>query len=137
MKRSSLKRTPFKPKTLRASQSAKSRFGFKSKPRKKIDGYHDKRYLDACMGQPCYLQVQNVCGGWAAKDTVVPAHSNQSKHGKGMGIKARDTFTVPGCMWCHQWIDQNDTGATKQEKFSVWNAAYSKWLPERIKLIGD
>ena len=34
------------------------------------------------------------------------AHSNWSEHGKGRGIKADDTYTIPLCHRCHQWLDQ-------------------------------
>ena len=39
------------------------------------------------------------------------AHSNQAKHGKGLGVKASDEFTFPLCaqhfgrIGCHTWHD--------------------------------
>lgn len=85
-------------------------------------------YLAMCRGQPCYLLVP----GMAAHpiDTVVPAHSNQSIHGKGMGMKALDIYTVPGCIHCHAEIDQG-MRFTKAEKFSIWDAAYQRWDADR------
>lgn len=111
------------------------RSSFKRKPRKKLAGYSEKIYLDACKGQPCYLRIKDVCGGASASETVVPAHSNQAKHGKGMGIKAKDIYTVPACMYCHSYIDQGP--APKAEKFSLWDAAYEKWVKRRDEILGD
>src|SRR5690554_404151 len=98
---------------------------FKRHAPKKRQG-HDKAMLAACKGEGCYLRIPGVCTG--GTDTVVPCHSNQAKHGKGMGIKARDEFTVPGCMSCHYAIDQSGQ-FTKQKKFEFWDAAYEAWEP--------
>lgn len=99
------------------------------KKRPKIDGID---YLALCRGQDCYLRLPGV--SIHARDTVVPAHSNQSKHGKGMGKKAEDIFTVPACHTCHAEIDQGRKMA-KQEKFDAWDAAYARWKIDREKLI--
>lgn len=84
---------------------------------------------DACRGQQCYLAVPWVCLGAAGVDTVVPCHSNDPQHGKAMGLKADDIYTVPGCMACHQWLDQGP--ASKQLKRDTWELAYSRWQPVR------
>lgn len=34
------------------------------------------------------------------------AHANWQEFGKGMGIKANDSYTIPLCLSCHQWLDQ-------------------------------
>jgi len=99
---------------------------FKRKAKKKREG-HDKRMLAACRGERCYLRVPGIC--IPASDTVVPCHSNEQQHGKGMGIKARDEFTVPGCWACHVWLDQGS--APRDLKFSVWRTAYREWEPKR------
>ncbi|MEQ4618468.1 MAG: nuclease domain-containing protein [Corticimicrobacter sp.] len=85
--------------------------------------------LKACKGQSCYLKVPGVCLGAAGNDTVVPCHSNQQAHGKGMGLKAPDQFTVPGCRACHAWLDQGP--ADRETKFKTWNEAYSRWVEVR------
>lgn len=114
--------------TLKASTKPMVRRAWKkSAPKKRV--WHDKSYLDLCRGQPCYLLVPGVCWGAGGIDSVVPCHSNQAKHGKGMGIKANDKFTVPGCMACHQYIDQS--GAPKAEKFALWDSAYARWASIR------
>ena len=88
---------------------------------------HDKAMLDACRGQPCYLAIPGVCRGDIA--TVVPCHANSSRYGKGMGIKAHDKFTVPGCMHCHQWLDQGP--ADRHVKAAHWDWAYNRWSAVR------
>lgn len=90
---------------------------------------HDKAMLTACRGQRCYLAVPHICCSYEGDPTVVPCHSNQSKHGKGGAIKARDEFTVPGCYQCHQWLDQS--AAPRDEKDAVWDAAYEQWVAVR------
>ena len=90
------------------------------------------KYLDACRGERCYLDVFGVCLRDPA--TVVPCHSNQGRHGKGMGIKARHEFTVPGCRACHVFIDQGN--ATREYKFSMWDRAYAEWGPVRARKLG-
>ena len=96
-------------------------------PKKRVG--QDKPALLACKGAPCYLRVSGVCLGDAGRGTVVPCHSNQQIHGKGMGIKADDRFTVPGCMACHRWLDQGP--APKDIKFSTFNRALAAWVKVR------
>ena len=36
----------------------------------------------------------------------VAAHSNFAEHGKGMGTKSFDAYTIPLCTPCHAWLDQ-------------------------------
>lgn len=90
---------------------------------------HNKSYLSACRGQQCWLQIPGVCMGPLGAATVVPAHSNQQRHGKGMGLKADDRYTVPACMSCHAWIDQGP--ADKQTKFAAWDRGYARWAAYR------
>lgn len=91
---------------------------------------HDKKMLQACRGERCYLAIPGVCHGDVA--TVVPCHANWSAYGKGMGIKARDEYTVPGCMHCHAELDAGRY-LTKEEKRTVWESAFAEWLPVRAK----
>lgn len=94
------------------------------------------KYLAACRGEPCYLRVPGVCRLNPLDDTVVPCHSNQARHGKAGGMKAKNEFTVPGCMWCHAWIDQNWVGTPRLLKFDVWDRAYAAWEPVRARKMG-
>lgn len=64
--------------------------------------------------------------------TVVAAHSNQSRDGKGMGIKAHDYRVAFICHECHAEIDQGNK-FTKAERVAAWEAAHRKtigWLFE-------
>jgi hypothetical protein len=90
--------------------------------------------LRLVRGQPCYLLVPGVIVHQLA--TVVPCHSNQGQHGKGMGIKADDEFTVPGCGLCHAEIDQGNR-FTREEKFEIWDRAYARWKPVRDRLLAE
>jgi hypothetical protein len=91
------------------------------------------KYLAACRGEPCYLRVPGVCCGRI--DTVVPCHSNQSKHGKGLGKKAKHEFTVPGCFTCHSWLDQGD--ALRETKVLTFDTALGLWVPVRDAKMGS
>ena len=61
------------------------------------------------------------------------AHSNQSKHGKGRGIKASDEFTAALCQTCHQKIDQG-SDLEKQTRIDLWEFAYKNTL-EALKVL--
>ena len=37
---------------------------------------------------------------------IQAAHSNFGEHGKGRGIKADDSYTIPLCFECHKSFDQ-------------------------------
>ncbi|QQN40533.1 DUF968 domain-containing protein [Acinetobacter sp. CS-2] len=51
------------------------------------------------------------------------AHSNSAKHGKGRGIKADDSFTVPLCHVCHSDFDQYKLGNRAESE-----AMFERWL---------
>lgn len=91
---------------------------------------HDKNYLQVCRGELCFIRIPGVCIGGV--ETTVPAHSNQARHGKGMGLKAHDIFTVPACHACHAEIDQGSR-FPREQKFALWDAAYAQWEPVREK----
>lgn len=86
-----------------------------------------------CHGQQCYLRFPGICRN--NPDTVVPAHSNQLKHGKGKGLKANDLMTVPACFWCHYELDQGNR-FTKQQKIARWDLGYDRWGPYRLHHYG-
>lgn len=52
---------------------------------------------------PCTMRLPGVCLG--GTETTVLAHSNQLKHGKGMGIKADDNWGAFACAACHDVLD--------------------------------
>ncbi|WP_184247325.1 nuclease domain-containing protein [Paraburkholderia atlantica] len=125
LKRGSWKSSPVDQKDWRAEV----RSGGIKRRVKKPTVAEGSKYLEACRGERCYLSVFGVCLHDPA--TVVPCHSNQSRHGKGMGIKARHEFTVPGCRACHAFIDQGS--ATREFKFDVWDRAFAEWEPVRAR----
>jgi hypothetical protein len=87
--------------------------------------YRNKSLLEAVRESPC-----QICG--AQNGTVVAAHSNQQRDGKGMGLKAHDYRIAALCYTCHADIDQGKT-LSKQEKFEAWDEAHRKtigWLFE-------
>lgn len=57
----------------------------------------DRKRLAEIRKLPCV-----VCG----RSPVDAAHSNQSAHNKGLGIKASDEFTIPLCRNHHVEYDQ-------------------------------
>jgi len=63
------------------------------------------------------------CG--ADDGTVVAAHSNQSIHGKGRGIKADDNRIASLCYKCHFITDQGK-GLSKQERINLWQNAHER-----------
>ena len=115
-----------------ARQPKLQRAAIKRRAPKKRAG-HEPKYLAACRGEPCYLQIPGVCRG--ERDTVVPCHANWSDYGKGMGIKAPDIYTVPGCARCHACLDQGMT-LTKAEKKATWEWAYTRWSAAREEKLG-
>jgi hypothetical protein len=118
MKRSALLRTTPMARTPMRRRARKARPG------------HDKAYLNACKGQSCFLSITGVCRG--ESETVVPCHANWAEYGKGMGIKAKDIYTVPGCARCHAELDQGFS-LTKEAKRAVWEWAYTRWSTVRDK----
>lgn len=62
-----------------------------------------------------------------------PAHSNQSRHGKGGSIKAHDCFIASGCRSCHREIDQGNT-MSREQKFEAWQRAHEATLLEFFRL---
>lgn len=131
LKSSGFKRKPVAPIGRRPAPQTSLTRGVMKRSTKKPTVALGSKYLAACRGEACYLGVLGVCVG---RTTVVPCHSNQARHGKGMGIKAKHKFTVPGCQACHAWIDQGP--ATREAKFRQWDVAYANWEPARTAKIG-
>lgn len=82
--------------------------------------YRNKRLLEAVRELPC-----QHCG--ASDGTVVAAHSNQLRDGKGRGIKAHDYRIAALCYRCHSDLDQGST-MSKQERVDMWEEAHRKTL---------
>ena len=91
--------------------------------------YRNQKLLETVREFECVL-----CG--AEDGTVVAAHSNQLRDGKGKGRKAHDYRIAALCYRCHMAIDQGHR-MNKQEKEAMWEEAHRKtigYLFERGKL---
>ena len=84
--------------------------------------YRNEKLLRACRDFPC----QN-CG--ADDGTVVAAHSNQLRDGKGRGIKAHDYRVAALCFRCHADIDQGSI-LNKTERIEIWEEAHRKTIAQ-------
>jgi len=82
--------------------------------------YRSKQLLDAAKHVPTCM-----CCGRMNDGTVVAAHSNQQRDGKGKAIKAHDYRIAYLCMRCHADIDQG-AWMDKAAKAEAWEAAHRK-----------
>lgn len=87
--------------------------------------YRNQKLLEIVRKSPCQ-HCSNQDG------TVVAAHSNQLRDGKGRGIKAHDFRIAALCYQCHMELDQGNK-LSKQERIEIWDEAHRKtigWLFE-------
>ena len=92
--------------------------------------YRNDNILKLAQHSPCQL-----CG--IEDGTIVAAHSNQLRDGKGRGLKSSDAAIAFLCYKCHTEIDQGHE-LTKQQRFYIWDEAHRKtmrWLIEKEYLI--
>lgn len=85
--------------------------------------YRNLKLLQAVRDAPCM-----TCG--IQDGTVVAAHSNQLRDGKGRGIKASDYRIAAMCHRCHFILDQGKD-LSKVERVEMWDKAHRKtigWL---------
>jgi hypothetical protein len=91
--------------------------------------YRNKKLLEVVREAPCMN-----CG--AQDGTVVAAHSNQLRDGKGRSIKAHDYRIAALCYRCHSDLDQGSR-MSKEERLNLWEEAHRKtigWLFEQDKI---
>ena len=85
--------------------------------------YRNPKLLKLADGSPCMMcSIQD--------GTVVAAHSNQLRDGKGTSIKAHDYRIAFLCHQCHHMID-NDKMLDKHDRIAAWEEAHRKtigWL---------
>jgi hypothetical protein len=87
--------------------------------------YRNRKLLEILRQSPC-----QECG--RSDGTVVAAHSNQLRDGKGRGIKAHDYRVAALCYSCHMNLDQGKS-LDKAERVEIWEEAHRKtiaWLFE-------
>ena len=93
------------------------------KKQKDIPMYRNKKLLEVVRDSPC-----QICG--VNNGTVVAAHSNQLRDGKGRGLKSQDYRIAALCFTCHAEIDQG-AKMSKEERLNAWEEAHRKtvgWL---------
>jgi len=91
--------------------------------------YRNKKLLELIRVIPC-----QHCG--LQDGTVVAAHSNQLRDGKGRGIKAHDYRVAALCYRCHSELDQGNK-LTREERVEMWEEAHRNtigWLFEHDML---
>ena len=82
--------------------------------------YRNKKLLETVRQFPC-----QICG--RQDGTVVAAHSNQLRDGKGRGIKAHDYRISALCYACHMELDQGSR-LSKQDRIDAWEDAHRKTI---------
>ena len=82
--------------------------------------YRNKRLLETVRNFPC-----QHCG--KQDGTVVAAHSNQLRDGKGKGIKASDYRVASLCFMFHAELDQGKN-LSKAERMEMWEEAHRKTI---------
>ena len=91
--------------------------------------YRNKKLLEIVRECPC-----QHCG--RQDGTVVAAHSNQLRDGKGRGIKAYDYRISALCFTCHSDLDQGNR-LSREERLELWEEAHRKtigWLFDNNKI---
>jgi uncharacterized Fe-S cluster-containing MiaB family protein len=82
--------------------------------------FRNKKLLEILRDFPC-----QHCG--KQDGTVVAAHSNQLRDGKGKGIKASDYRVASLCFMCHYNYDQGSK-MSKQERIEFFDEAHRKTI---------
>lgn len=93
--------------------------------------YRSPKLLRAAADAPHCMACGRVNDG-----SVVMAHSNQSRDGKGMSLKAADYRVAAMCRSCHHEIDQGSK-LSKAERIALWESAHRQtigWLFEAGKV---
>jgi hypothetical protein len=84
--------------------------------------YRNKKLLEYARRLPC-----QHCG--KEDGTVVAAHSNQLRDGKGRGLKASDYRIASLCYTCHSEIDQGKR-LDKSERIQMFEDAHRSTIGE-------
>ena len=84
--------------------------------------YRNKKLLEYARRLPC-----QHCG--ADDGTVVAAHSNQLRDGKGRGLKASDYRIASLCYTCHSEIDQGKK-LDKSERVQMFEDSHRSTIGE-------
>ena len=82
--------------------------------------YRNKKLLEIVRKLPC-----QICG--IEDGTVIAAHSNQQRDGKGTGIKSADYRIAALCNKCHMELDQG-RAMSKTERIELWEDAHRRTI---------
>ena len=91
--------------------------------------YRSDKLLKSVRDCPC-----QSCG--AMDGTIVAAHSNQIRDGKGRGLKADDYRIAALCYKCHTELDQGKN-MSREKRLNMWEDAHRAtigWLFENEKI---
>lgn len=78
--------------------------------------YRSDKLLKSVRDCPC-----QSCG--AMDGTIVAAHSNQMRDGKGRGLKANDYRIAALCYKCHTELDQGKN-MSREERLNMFEEAH-------------
>ena len=78
--------------------------------------YRNQKLLEVVRLSPC--QHCKIMDG-----TVVAAHSNQMRDGKGRSLKAHDYRIAALCFTCHAELDQGRK-MSREERLNMWEDAH-------------
>ena len=91
--------------------------------------YRNKKLLEIVRQSPCqHCEIEN--------GTIVAAHSNRLRDGKGRSIKAHDYRIAALCYKCHMELDQGKN-LSRDDRRDLWEEAHRKtigWLFETGRL---
>jgi hypothetical protein len=87
--------------------------------------YRNKKLLEIARLLPC-----QHCG--IEDGTVVAAHSNQLRDGKGRGLKSSDAMISSLCYNCHSKLDQGKN-LNKQQRIDMWEEAHRNTMQAMIE----
>lgn len=88
--------------------------------------YRNEKLLKACRQLACQHCGRN-------DGTVVGAHSNQLRDGKGQRIKAHDYRVAALCYVCHMELDQGSK-LSKAERVEMFDEAHRKTIGQFFEL---
>lgn len=83
--------------------------------------YRNEKLLQSAKDKSC-----QYCG--AMDGTVVAAHSNQLRDGRGHAFKSHDYRIAYLCIRCHDMVDGRSGKLKKQEKIDIWEEAHRKTI---------
>lgn len=84
--------------------------------------YRSPALLSAVRQLPCTWPLPHTCGG-----AIEPAHSNQQRDGKGLGIKAHDFRVAALCHSSHALLDQGKS-LSKEERVTAFDEAHRRTI---------